>query len=287
MALAAALLVIVSSLPAQFGPPRDDTDSDAKTAEKSDAERSDAERADSKPRAPAFPDPPGARRLSPRHPVWVDLKDKSVIVDGQISLTKGMLEMFACTRNTKEHESIVSADTKAFLVHTGLLTVGAEAGHPARFQPKYEPPEGTEIEIVIQWKDDKGKMRSVRAQDWIRDIRTQKPMTYPFVFGGSMFWKDPETGKQHYQAEGGDFVCVSNFGTAMIDIPIKSSQSNEDLGFEAFTERIPPLGAPVRMVFKPKLKAEKEKKGEGGVPKAEGTKPTATAPAQKSDGKAK
>jgi hypothetical protein len=289
IALAVASFIVVSTLPAQFAPPRDATD-DSVTAERDVTAK--------KPAAPAFPDPPGARRLSPRYPVWVDLKEKAVVVDGQISLTKGMLEMFACTRNTKEHESIVSADTKAFLVHTGLLSVGAEAGHPARFQPKYEPPRGTEIEIVVQWKDEQGKFRTARAQDWIRDIRTQKSMAYPFVFGGSMFWQDPETGKQHYQAEGGDFICVSNFGTAMIDIPIKSSQSNEELGFEVFSERVPPLGAPVRMVLKPKLKERGAtqrvpggerggKKAEGGVRKMEGTKQKAETKGAKTDGEVK
>jgi hypothetical protein len=81
-------------------------------------------------------------------------------------------------------------------------------------------------------------------------------MTQPFVFAGSSFWTDEQTGKRHYQAEGGDFVCVSNFGTAMLDIPVRSSQSNESLEFEAFSEKIPPLGAPVRLVFKPKLKEQ-------------------------------
>ncbi|MEX0610483.1 MAG: hypothetical protein WD229_00055, partial [Pirellulales bacterium] len=45
-----------------------------------------------------------------------------------------------------------------------------------------------------------------------------------------------------------------NFGTAMLDIPVESSQANTELAFEAFTERIPPLGAPVRLILKPKLK---------------------------------
>jgi hypothetical protein len=279
-ALAVAWLIAVPLSPAQPASPARD---DAEPAGKTDDEATAA-----KPAVPAFPDPPGARRLSPQYPVWIDPKEKAVIVDGQISLTKGMLEMFACTRNTKEHESIVSADTKAYLVHTGLLSLGAEAGHPARFQPKFEPPEGTEIEILVRWKDDKGKMQTARAQDWIRDIRTRKAMTYPFVFGGSMFWTNQETGKQHYQAEGGDFVCVSNFGSAMIDIPIKSSQSNEDLGFEAFAERIPPLGAPVRLVFKPKLKERStEKKGEGGVPQGEGSARKAAGANLKAEDKAK
>ena len=55
-------------------------------------------------------------------------------------------------------------------------------------------------------------------------------------------------------AESGDFICVSNFATAMLDIPVQSSQANDSLEFVAFTEHIPPLGTPVRMILKPKLK---------------------------------
>src|SRR3954447_13543947 len=53
--------------------------------------------------APSLPEPKGAKRLTRDYPVWVDLKEKAVLVDGQIALRQGMLEMFACTRNTKEH----------------------------------------------------------------------------------------------------------------------------------------------------------------------------------------
>jgi hypothetical protein len=203
-----------------------------------------------------LPEPKGAQRLSKDYPVWVDTKEKAVVVEGQISLREGMLEMFACTRNTKEHESIVSANTKAQLVHAGLLALGAEPGHPVRFQPRYEPPTGTEIEVFVRWLDDKGKPQTARAQDWIKDMKTGKAMKYPFVFAGSGFYTDPETKKQYYRAEGGDFVCVANFSSAMLDIPARSSMSNEELAFEAFSERIPPLGAPVQLVFKPKLKKQ-------------------------------
>ena len=82
------------------------------------------------------------------------------------------------------------------------------------------------------------------------------------TYGGSRFWTDEETGKQYYQAEGGDFLCVSNFGTAAFDIPVESSQSNDALEFEAFTERIPPLGAPVRLILKPKPKEQEAKSRE-------------------------
>jgi hypothetical protein len=206
---------------------------------------------------PKLPEPAGARRLSPKHDVWVDPKQGVVLVDGQVSLRRGMLEMFACTRNTKEHESVVSADTEAFLVHTALLTLGAEPGSPVEFVPEYRPPTGTEIEVHVLWRDAEGQEHTARAQEWVREVRTGKELAHPFVFAGSRFWTDPETGRQYYQAESGDFICVSNFSTAMLDIPVPSSDSNEALEYEAFTERIPPLGTPVRLILKP-VKEKKE-----------------------------
>jgi hypothetical protein len=205
------------------------------------------------PPAPKLPEPKGAQRLSPDYDVWLDPKQGVVMIDGQISLREGWLEMFACTRNTKEHESIVSANTKAFLVHAALLRLGAEPGSPAQFVPEYKAPTGTEIEVTVEWLDEAGNRKTARAQDWVQNVHTKEAMTHPFVFAGSRVWTDPESGKQYYQAEGGDFICVSNFSTAMLDIPVPSSQTNEELAFQAFTERIPPLGAPVRLVLKPKL----------------------------------
>jgi hypothetical protein len=213
-----------------------------------------------------LPAPEGATRLSPKYDVWFDAKRGVVLVDGQVSLRRGVLEMFACIRNTKEHESVVTADTQAFLVHAGLLRLGAEPGHPAQFVPEFKPPTGTEIDVSVEWRDAQGKLQTARAQDWIRDVKTGKAMMHPWVFAGSRFWTDEETGRQYYQAEGGDFICVSNFGTAALDIPVESSQSNDTLEFEAFTERIPPLGTPVRLVLRPVL----TKKAEGGGGKAEG-----------------
>jgi hypothetical protein len=150
----------------------------------------------------------------------------------------------------------VSANTKAFLVHAALLRLGAEPGRPVQWQPEYKPPSGTEIDVHVWWIDEAGKEHTARAQDWVKDMRTEREMSQPWVFAGSRFWTDEETKQQYYQAEGGDFICVSNFGTAMLDIPIESSQSNLELAFAAFTERIPPLGAPVRLILKPKLKKQ-------------------------------
>lgn len=202
--------------------------------------------------------PAGWKRLAPDAPVWLDEKNKRVILDGEVCLREGFLEMFACLRGTKEHESLVSVPTKAYIVHAGLLAAGAEAGEPVRFRPEYRPPTGTEIEIYLVWRDAEGKDHRVRAQEWIKNVKTGKAMELPFVFAGSGFWKDPESGQQHYEAESGDFICVANFPSAMLDVPGESSQSNEALSFEAFTENIPPLKTKVRLVLTPKRKKAAE-----------------------------
>ena len=206
---------------------------------------------------PKLPEPKGAKRLVKEDEVWVDVKNGKVIVDGYVSLREGFLEMLACLAGTKEHESIIGARTKAQTVHAALLAIGAKTGHPVQFRPKFAPPTGTEIDIELQWLDEDGKWQKARAQDWIRDAKTMKSMTQPWVFAGSGFWKDDQ-GKDFYMAESGDFICVSNFTTAMLDIPVESSQSNEGLLFEADTKKIPPLGTPIRMVLTPKLEEKKK-----------------------------
>ncbi len=206
------------------------------------------------PRPPKIPAPEDATALPKPDVVWVDTKQKLVYVDGYVSLREGMLEMLACQVGTKEHESVVAVFSRAQTLHAALLAVGAEVGHPVSFRPKFRPPAGTEIEIEIRWQDKDGKWLSAKGQDWVRDIRTQKPLAHPWVFAGSGFWQDEETGKEYYKAEAGDLICVSNFSTAMLDIPVESSQVNDGLMFEANTEKIPRLGTPVRVVLKPKLK---------------------------------
>ncbi len=62
-----------------------------------------------------------------------------------------------------------------------------------------------------------------------------------------------------YAANSGDVICVSNFAEAMLDLPINSSKNNAELEFEAFTERIPPVGTPVTVILEPVLEAKKEK----------------------------
>jgi len=195
-------------------------------------------------------------KLSATGEVWFDKKRKAVVVDGQVCLREGQLEMFACPKGTKEHESVVSLNCKADEVHAGLLAAGAKPGKPVSFDPAYKAATGQIIDVYVLWKDEKGEKHQVRAQEWIKDAKKEKAMSHDWVFAGSGFWKDEETGLEHYKANGGDLVCVSNFPTATLDLPIQSSDANDELMFVAFKEHVPARGTKVRVVFIPR--AEKK-----------------------------
>ena len=92
---------------------------------------------------------------------------------------------------------MLSVNVQPSVVHAGLLLVGAEPGHPVKFQPKFSPPTGTEVAIEVRWKDADGKVQSAPAQHWIRNVKTKKALDTNWVFAGSMFVTD-EAGKRSY-----------------------------------------------------------------------------------------
>jgi len=78
-------------------------------------------------------------------------------------------------------------------------------------------------------------------------------MPHSWVFAGSVFFPNQDDPKQPplYAANGGDVICVSNFPDAMLDLPVNSPQEDAERLYEAFTERIPPLGTAVTIILEP------------------------------------
>ena len=191
----------------------------------------------------------------------VNGKTRRVVVDAYVCLREGALEEFLCRRFTKEHESILAADIDARDLHQALVLAGAEPGSPAEFEPAYKPAHGSHIKITVEYEKD-GKTISLPAQQWIRDVNTKKPMTVDWVFGGSKLAPNPlEPDKPPtYLANSGDVISISNFDCSLLDLPIRSTDSNANLSYDAFTDRIPPLETKVKVYLEPVAEAKAGKK---------------------------
>jgi hypothetical protein len=108
------------------------------------------------------------RPLNKNKTVLLDAKGKRLLLKSQVVLREGLLEMLVCLKQTKEHESLLSVDAQAQMIHAGLLALGAHAGAPVRWQPEYQPATGQQIDIFFSWTDSEGKLRRVPAQSWVR-----------------------------------------------------------------------------------------------------------------------
>jgi hypothetical protein len=146
-------------------------------------------------------------------------------------------------------------------VRAALRMPSREPAHPARFEPKFSPPTGTEIAIEVRWKDAKGKLQAVPAQQWIRNIETKKPLDTNWVFAGSMFVTREDNGERYYAANSGDMICVLSSPIAMLDLPMFGYGALEARTFEVFKEHMPPQGTPITMLLKPILSRNPSNKG--------------------------
>jgi hypothetical protein len=112
----------------------------------------------------------------------------------------------------------------------------------------YGPMTAKQRDDFLALSKDKEFRRAIEA---FFEYGQPREMKAEWVFAGSGFFTDEETGKKYYLAEDGDLICVANFGGAMIDVAIPSSAENSDLNFEAWTERIPPKGTAVTVELIP------------------------------------
>ena len=276
-ACGAIALGVVYSLPA------DETEPKVKAA----SEETKREEPANKPAKEAPKAESGLKKIAKDHDIYLDLKRKAVVIDGEVCLREGQLEMFACPKGTKEHESVVSLNCTAEQAHAALLAVGAKPGTTVKFTPEYKAATGPIVDVMVLWLDEKGEKHKVRAQEWVKQAKTGKEMAFDWVFAGSGFWTDEDTGKTHYMANSGDLICVSNFNTATMDLPVESSQANASLMFVAFTDRIPPRGTKIRVVLIPRQPKEAEPKPEKKPepkpeePKTTEEKPTEDKPTEK------
>lgn len=180
-------------------------------------------------------------------------KRRRVLVGARVCLREGMLEQFVTRKNAKEHEAVLAADVDARDVHKALILAGAEPGNPVRYDPQFVPPRGSLVRVLVRYQDSKGETITRNGREWIRNLKTMKELATDWVFAGSRLVQFPEAKDKppFYAANSGDLICVSNFPEAMLDLPINSPKDNEDLAFEAWIERIPPLETKVTLILEP------------------------------------
>lgn len=181
--------------------------------------------------------------------VSIDWGQPAVLVDAQVVLLHGPLEFFACGPG-KEHESILRLNASATHIYMALGLIGLNPGHPPVWDNAigdYGRPTGDLLDITCEWEEG-GQSRSADAFEWLREIEfSRRPISRPWVFAGSLRLADGTLAAE----KSGAVFAVVDFPESLVGLTGRHSSSNRELWLEAATDRIPPLGTPVRLVLRP------------------------------------
>ena len=207
-----------------------------------------------KPQKAELPKPSGWITLFPEVRVNRDLK--AVEFSGTIAVDhRVFLEVLACPKNTKEHESLVVTAAAPSHVHAALLLIGLVPGSPG-FNDwrgstlKTTAPTGPAVEVTLiapnlpQQPLSNFAVRSQTDQSLTDHLNGRA-----FVFAGSTFAanKEDPNGPQRYRADAdGTLIGLSMFGGETVACP---DPFNPDSGVEApqwlSAPTLPPRGTAV------------------------------------------
>ncbi len=202
------------------------------------------------PAQTADPEPGAAAARQFMPGVRINWQARAVEVDGTVVLRDGMLELFACLPQTREHESVIRLAGRARDIYQALGLLGVEPGHPPRWDPVAEqviPAAGPRLLLEVRYPQG-GELRTREIHEWLwngRDDRPAPPVQW--VYSGSILADD---GSLAADAEG-TVVCVVDFDAALIAMPQSYSADNAALWLRPWAERIPPEGTAVVLIIRP------------------------------------
>ncbi|MBK1855052.1 hypothetical protein JO972_08785 [Verrucomicrobiaceae bacterium 5K15] len=203
--------------------------------------------------------------------VHINLKEHCVDVDGEICLDEGPLELLACTKNSKEHESIIAVGAMPRHIHTALLLMGSTPGNPAMQKPLskqngtwvHVPPRGAPVDVFIVFKNKQGIVVErpvcdlIKAYSGKKKLRTkQKDSQFPtntFLFAGS-FLRNHGNGARKYLADmSGHVISIATFGDELLCLPRVYSHSTNSLEWQIDATHLPEVGTKVKLRLRPKV----------------------------------
>ncbi|MDA7523973.1 sialate O-acetylesterase [Verrucomicrobia bacterium] len=193
--------------------------------------------------------------------ISINLEEWCVDVDAYICLKKGVLELIACTKASKEHESIVAVDSTAKHIHTALLLLGAEAGSPAQRKPVDDeenvwmdvPPSGAPVDVFLVFdNEDSAKPVEKPINEFITQEDGEIFSTNTFLFAGSILRSTDNNSPNHYMADrSGNVISISTFGDEVLCLPGLHSQVNTELYWNVAGDKLPDVGTPVILRLRP------------------------------------
>ncbi len=212
----------------------------------------------------------------------INFQKRCVDIEATTCLDEGMLELIACTKGSKEHESIVAVDARPMHIHTALLLLGANNGNPAMSRAVHDqgtrwvhlPPRGDPVDVYLVFEDEDGQMVERAISDFVarsdkgsgvfavdegtgREGDADEDIEFPktFLFAGSHL-RDNGPGPRNYLAdESGNVISIATFGDELLCLPGMHAKANDALMWQVEAGRLPRVGSKVTLRLRPRNKS--------------------------------
>jgi hypothetical protein len=201
------------------------------------------------PRSQPATSPAPSRIVEFQPGVRINWPKRQIEVDATVNMRKGPIELFACSPGAREHEAIVRIEARPTHLFQALGLIGITPGHPLRYNEetdKFEPASGDPVDITIRYPDD-GRTRVEPIEAWMLEARQRQPIDrLSWIFTGSI-----SDGQGNIAADfEGTVIALVDFGTSLIGLPDRHSDSNDQLWLAPNTAAIPPLGTECELLFR-------------------------------------
>ncbi len=196
--------------------------------------------------------------------VVLDRKTREIRFPTKVQMTSGLIEYIFILQKGLIHETllitqIVPTDLSLAMVllrytpSVELFSEINETGHPTGIYPEVPIPvrAAARISMEVEWSD-KGIVRRIPLNDWLKDGSNSVLPPGPWLYTGSNF----SEGK-FIPDLSGNIASIKLDRNTMINYP--GTDNMDGVTWYALPERIPPVGTDVTLIispyFKPKPKA--------------------------------
>jgi len=199
--------------------------------------------------------------------IKINVKERCLDVDSFVCLDQGTLELVACTKDTKEHESIVAIDARPMHIHTALLLLGAKSGSPAMRQQVGDgeqmrwvdvEPRGGAVDVSLVFEDKEGKTIERPISDFISRAPDEgdpklegKFPTSTFLFAGSHLQGDGPGPRKYLAGVSGNVISIATFGDELLCLPDLHGHENGSLLWQVDATHLPAVGSKVTLRLRP------------------------------------
>lgn len=185
-------------------------------------------------------------------------QSQRVVVAGEVQLRRSQaVELVACARGGKTHESIFLLKCRPSDLNAALLLIGCKFESGPRYFQDPAKPVGTRVVAEVEWTAD-GKPVRHRVEDLCWDARVGRPMPrIAWVYVGSKFARDPVTGEEVFVADRErNLITTLHDPFGLLDNPLPSGGDVTPGRFVSNPQVVPPQGTAITVTIRRATKEE-------------------------------